>query len=615
MSISSLAYRWRRMLPMGLGAGAILGLAFAFAPDAPAQAKKDDPKADKADKGAKKVAEPEINTEAKFKDVMVGNVGGIEQVTYINEQIEKAWKENKVAPSARCSDHEFIRRASLDIIGRIATLKEIETFMSDSAERRRSLLIERLLKSPEFGENFGNLWTVMLLTRTGSQKIHQEQMREWLAEQINTPSKNGWADTVTELISAEGLTNERPAVNFVLHHLGEPITQDTGTSGKWDMVPVTSRTTKLFLGLRTQCVQCHDHPFNGEWEQRHFWGINAFFRATDAPRGRPQMMVAQKKGKGVKEAQRDLRDDANLNAKGMVSFERRSAAIYFTKPTFLDGKKLQLTSDTTRRKELAKMVTTTPYFGKVFVNRMWAHLLGKSFTKDAADDFGEHNPASHPELLDKLAEDWSTKYNHNPRDLVRWIGNSRAYGLSSVANKTNDKLEDEVFFARMLLKPMTPEQLFDSLMTATAAKISTDKAARSALRTAWLDQLVVNFGNDEGEEGTFNGTVVQALMLMNGKEMNDAVMDQKDGTVATVLRDKAFSDGTAGGAIKKLYLAALNRPPTGKELTKILNDAELRTLRDRQGKVIPQAAAAFWTYYYQDVFWSLLNSNEFILNH
>src|SRR5439155_19142257 len=173
---------------------------------------------------------------------------------------------------------------------------------------------ERLLKSPEFGENFGNLWTVMLLTRTGSQKIHQEQMREWLAEQINTPSKNGWADTVTELISAEGLTNERPAVNFVLHHLGEPITQDTGTSGKWDMVPVTSRTTKLFLGLRTQCVQCHDHPFNGEWLQQHFWSINAFFRQVET-NGRPKMITPKKKEAGTQ--QFSVKDNPGFNVKGL----------------------------------------------------------------------------------------------------------------------------------------------------------------------------------------------------------------------------------------------------------------------------------------------------------
>lgn len=601
MSTTSLAYRWRRTFPLGLGACAMWGLVLAFAPEAPAQAKKDDAKADA------KEAEPEINTAAKFKDVMVGNAGGIEQVAYINELIEKGWKENKVAPSPRCTDYEFIRRASLDIIGRIATIKEISQFMADPPERRRSLLVERLLKSPEFGENLGNLWTVMLLTRTGSQKIHQEQMREWLAEQFNSPSKNGWADIATELIAASGATNEKPAVNFILHHLGEPVPQaEQAAGGKFDMVPVTSRTTKLFLGLRTQCVQCHDHPFSGEWEQKHFWGINAFFRASDAPRGRPQAMM-EKKGKGI--TQRELVDRTDLNSDSKVSYERRNAVIYFTKATFLDGKRLPEEALGSRRQELAKYVTGSPYFGKVFVNRMWHHFFGKSFTKDAPDDFGEHNPATpHEELLDRLAEDWTKKYNHNPKDLVRWICNSRAYGLSSVAHKGNDKQEDEIFFARMLLKPMTPEQLFDSLMTATDAKIGQDKSDRRAAKEDWLKQLVDNFGNDEGEEGTFSGTVVQALMLMNGKEINEAVMDQKDGTVAAAMRE---SPTNPRKAMEKLYLAALNRPPTAKEYAAILQNPKMRELP----RVPPTAQGATWTAYYQDIFWAILNSNEFILNH
>src|SRR5262245_3448697 len=352
--MSNLVYRWRRVLPLALGACAMFALVLAFAPEAPAQAKKDDPKADKADKADAK-PESEVNTDPKFRDVMVGNVGGIEQVKFIDDQIEKAWKDNKVAPSNRCSDYEFIRRASLDLIGRIATPAEIRTFLNDPAERRRSLLIERLLKSAEFGENFANLWAVMLLTRTGSQEIHQTQMREWLAEEFNNPvrddHKDGWANTATELISASGVTNDRPAVNFVLHHLGEEIKQDTRTNGKWDMVPVTSRTTKLFLGIRTQCVQCHDHPFNGEWEQRHFWGINGFFRNSDAPRGRAQMNVAQKKGKHIKKTERDLVKKTDLNVKGMIQYEPRNATIRFTKPTFLDGKRIPADSKISRREE------------------------------------------------------------------------------------------------------------------------------------------------------------------------------------------------------------------------------------------------------------------------
>ncbi|MCS7045548.1 MAG: DUF1549 and DUF1553 domain-containing protein [Gemmataceae bacterium] len=596
------------LAPLSLGAAAMLLLVVVGTPNAEGQAKDEAPKADK--KETKELPDPELKFDAKVRDILAPGVGGVEQVAYINELIEKGWRENKIQPSARCTDYEFIRRASLDIIGRIATPEEIRIFLADPPERRRSLLIERLLKNPEFGENFANIWTVMLLTRSGSQKIHQEQLRDWLTTEFNEPiregHKNGWADTVTELLTAEGVTNENPAVNFILHHLGDEIKGDTATNGRWDMVPVTSRTTRLFLGLRTQCVQCHDHPFNGEWEQKHFWGINAFFRTVDTPRGRPQMMVNQKK-KGVKEAQRELRDNPNFNVGGLVQYERRNATVYYTKATFLDGKKPKLDGGTSRRKELARFIVTSPYFGKVFVNRMWHHFFGKSLTKDTPDDFGDHNPPTHPELLDRLAEDWTSKYNHDPKALVRWICNSRAYGLSSVANKYNDKPEDEVFFARMLLKPMSPEQLFDSLMTATAAKASQDKNERGALRSQWLDQLVVNFGNDEGEEGTFNGTVVQALMLMNGREMNEAIMDPKVGTVAEVARTKGF---TVAG-LQRLYLAALNRPPTQKELNKILNDKTFGSLVDRTGKLHPGTPIS----YYQDIFWSLLNSAEFILNH
>ena len=119
---------------------------------------------------------------------------------------------------------------------------------------------------------------------------------------------------------------------------------------------------------------------------------------------------------------------------------------------------------------------------------------------------------------------------------------------------------------------------------------------------------MVNFGNDEGEEGTFNGTVVQALMLMNGKDINDAIMDKKDGTVAAALRERATNPRKA---LEKLYLAALNRPPTAKEFAAILDNPKMRELP----RVPPTAQSASWTAYYQDIFWAILNSNEFILNH
>jgi Protein of unknown function (DUF1549)/Protein of unknown function (DUF1553) len=568
---------------------------------------------------------PASKTPPKKKDFipdLLMTPSGGEQVAYINELIEKNWQANKLEPSERCSDYTFIRRASLDLIGRIAKPHEIDAYMRDPMRERRSRLIERLLDTDEFAQNFGGIWTVHLLTRSGSSPLHQEQLREWIAEKM-TEKREGksivtapdWSQIVTELLTATGKTNENGATNFILHHMGEAVPQqDKGEAGAFDMVPVTSRTTKLFLGLRTQCVQCHDNKFQGEWNQHHFWGINAFFRQVDAPLGRPTVMVQKKKKAGEIEKQFELVDNPALNANGKVFYERRNTLILPTDSTFLDNRKIEKPGQN-RRKELAKFIIGSPYFAKAFVNRTWGHFLGKSFTNDAPDDFGEHNPVTNPELLDRLAEDFVKKANYNPKDLIRWICNSRAYSLASVANKTNDKPEDEVFFSRMLLKSMSPEQLFDSLMVATQAKVAQAKDARIELRREWLKKLIANFGDDEGNEVSYNGTVVQALILINGKDMNDAIMDKENGTVANILKRPNVSHNLA---MRDIYLAAYNRLPTEAEYSKILNPKIILFRPDFQ-KTVPmkteQQQMVFWTGFYQDMMWAVLNTSEFILNH
>ncbi len=627
-STCSAGPRWRRLLPWTIGALAFLGLALTYAPQTPAQAKKNDPKA-KASKDAKDTKDVEKKEEArpeptipKVVDIMAGTKGGVEQVAYINEEIAGAWKKEKVQPSKRCTDYEFIRRATLDIIGRIPTLPEISRYMQDEEYKRRSLLIDRLLDQPSskdapkgemFAQNFANLWTILLMTRTTSGEVYRAQMNDWLANKLMADDAD-WSKIATSLISASGETNRNAAVNFVLTHLGDPVKGDASENGTWDMVPVTSRTTRLFLGIRTQCVQCHDHPFNGEWGQHHFWGINAFFRQVQT-NGRPNMMAKKVKGMvGVQ--QFDVKDNGQYNFKGLVPYERRNAIVMYTDPSFLDGKKIKKDSTLTRREELANFIVKSPYFSKSFVNRTWAHFMGKSFTKDAVDDFGEHNPVSHPELLDKLAEDWSRKYNHNPKALIRWICNSQAYGLSSVSNKYNDKPEDEVFFGRMLLKPMTPEQLFESLMTATESRVAKNKEELKAKRKEWLDQLIVNFGNDEGEEGSYSGTVVQALLLMNGQDINAEIMgkdkDGKDTREGTVQYALLAHGNSAEKILDYLYKAALSRPPSAGEVKHILYNPKMRLLPRAN---TPQNTPEAWRGYYEDVFWALLNSNEFILNH
>ncbi|MSQ95524.1 MAG: DUF1553 domain-containing protein [Gemmataceae bacterium] len=629
MSIKRVSRPW---LLCGLVGLVLVGFVCLMTQPSDAQTGKADPKGkkakDKSDpseaKKEPKIEPPPSNFPAR-KDFIDPSAGGTEHVNLIDEHITKGWRDTKgkaiTFPSDRCTDYEFIRRASLDIVGRIPTVGEIGKYMQQTESKRRSWLINEMLDGPAYGngaqyaQNFANLWTILLMTRSGSNQHHKDQMNDWLYTQLKGEDKTkapNWALTVKELIAGEGDTNTNQAVNYLLHNLGELITKDTDKNGKWDMIPATSRTTKLFLGIRTQCVQCHDHPFNGEWGQHHFWGINAFLRQSDS-NGRPNPELVKKKKKGVMGNQEfSLKDNKNYNSNNLTPFERRNNVVLFTDPSFLDGKKIPKTFKGTRREKLADYVISSPYFSKAFVNRTWGHFFGKSFTKDNVDDFGEHNPVSHPELFDKLSEDWATNYGYNPKVLIRWICNSQAYGLSSRANKWNDKPDDETLFARMLLKPMTPEQMFESMVMATTIDLR-KKEEKLAAKEAWLNKLVVNFGNDEGEEGVFTGTVVQALLLMNGADVNDAIT-AKDGAVAAIITKHGASQKSLPFAIQAMYMHVLGRPASPKEMADLQHPD--RFMFVRKGSPTPNAnQTQFWTNYYQDIMWALLNSNEFILNH
>src|SRR5271165_1963450 len=201
----------------------------AFAQTGKTEPKKSEPKVEP------KKAEP-VAKESRTVDIRVDVGGGQAQVDMINQLLEKSWKDNKIVHADRCTDYEFIRRASLDIIGRIAKIEEINRFLADPPERRRSLLIERLLESDEYPQNWANLWTVLLLTRSGTPRVNQEQLNDWLVNQLTDPkSANSkdkmpdWSRIVTDLIAGQGETNENGNVNFILAHLGEEIKQNVAT--------------------------------------------------------------------------------------------------------------------------------------------------------------------------------------------------------------------------------------------------------------------------------------------------------------------------------------------------------------------------------------------------
>jgi hypothetical protein len=526
-----------------------------------------------------------------------------EGVKLIDEGLKGAWDENKVTPAPRCDDYEFIRRASLDIIGRVATPAEIKTYMDDPVKERRQKLIDRLLAGEEYNKNWANIWANWLLTRSGAfgRGQYHEQTQVWLEDQfsLNKP----FHEIVKALITAEGKNTDNGAVNFILAHVGEANPGgEARENGQFNMVPITSRMSRLFLGIQTQCCQCHDHPFDAKLKQNHFWGINAFLHQVKRD-GTPPVPG---NGRMMAFSPLTLKDDTTVNEDAQVYFETRNAKLLPAKAQFLDGTKITAEMQgekrvpiqgKARRDELARLIVEHPNFGKAQVNRMWAHFFGKGFV-NPIDDFNDQNPPSHPELLEELGKRYK-HYGFNQKTLIRWICNSEAYNLSSAANKSNEKPESEQLFSRMLLKSISPEELFESLWVATGPTLNKEEKRKK--REEWLGNLISNFGDDEGNEVSFNGTVVQALMMMNGGELNTAIAPGKeDGNVAKVYK---ANRGNRNAIIRDLFLLTLNRPPSTKELTKIVAELPMR-VTDKD-VLAP----------YHDILWALVNSNEFMLNH
>jgi hypothetical protein len=560
-----------------------------------------------------------------------------------------------------------MRRVFIDLLGRVPTVEEIADFEQDKAPNKRVRLVRRLLYekkytpkvggkavteaaglkkvpidySNAYAQNFSELWGVWLLTRTGVDPIYREQFLMWLEEQLDT--NVSYRDFVTGLITATGKSNENGAVHFVFRHLGDPLTTDQKGQrldlekfGKYDNVPITSRVTRLFLGIQTQCTQCHDHPQSKEWVQSDFWGVNAFFRQTEKTGA--QTMMARKGAANQNFV--SLMDVPTWNKEGMVLYERRDGQRKASYATMLkdiaqaekDEKSTKMLTGSgaqagkTRRQILAEWVIQHDNFERAYVSRMWGHLFGRGLHKDpTVDDFKSDNEVVHPELLAYLADEFKT-YNHDPKKLLEWLCTSDVYQLSHVANKAYTDSKYDPYFARMPLKAMSPEVLFDSLAVATRARTRLTDAEYKRVRDLWSGRLVRNFGDDEGNELSFNGTVVQALLMMNGSDLNGQIKsDKTKGVVADIVAKNTRGGVTTPyGVYDQLFLMTVSRHPTREEVAKLetvrtgratINLGTPNPKGPKTGATPVPGALPNDVAFYEDVFWALLNTNEFMLNH
>ncbi|MDG2130262.1 MAG: DUF1553 domain-containing protein [Fuerstiella sp.] len=514
-------------------------------------------------------------------------------VAEIDRMVSDTWRQHNLQPSPTASDTEWIRRACLNIVGRIPTVEESTTFLGSRSPRKKTQFIDELVQSTERSSQLAVIWANMLVGRTERRGVNRDALFEFLFDEFqqNAP----WIDTVGELISASGRNDTNGATNFLLAHLNNEAT------------PATAVTARLFLGEQLSCVQCHDHPFSKDSGQSEYWALNAFFKDTD----RVTVPVAMKNPL----VRASLRDAAwklvdRRRTERMTFFENLSGQQNAVLPTY-DGHIVPEDSTVRRREELARLLTTDSEtkVAKAMVNRMWAHFFGYGFTTPI-DDMGPHSVVSHPELLTYLTRVFVAS-GYDLQRLMKWIASSHAWQLSSevYVEGTVDRPEhgEIPLFSRVYVRRMTPEQVYESIRVAvrsagqrpvTAAEVSSNH------RRQWVRQFARSYDTDENDEAVdFDGTIAQAMVMMNGREVDDAIRH-----TSRVIAESRDSDVTSPPkALDRVAMAMLTREPTVGEQRAFRRRYRQLTQGPRADGAMPTAVG--------DMMWAYLNSSEFVLVH
>ena len=521
------------------------------------------------------------------------------QVEKINASISQVWKDYSIKPSPAEDDLKWCRRLFLDVIGRIPSHVELQEFVKDKSSDRKLRLVTRLLEDDryveEYAANWSTLWTNILIGRNGGMErrtlINRDGMQKYLRDCFarNRP----YNEMVYELITASGSTKPgTTGFNGATNFLVMKVTEENA-------VQATSAVSRTFLGLQVQCTQCHNHPFN-EWKQQKFWEFNAFFR---------QARTLRRFENGTRDVDfaelidQDFAGEGGNPETAELYFQLRNGVTKVAYPVFVDGTEIGKSGyveQVNRRQELGKMVVQSPFMDKMIVNRMWAHFLGYGFTRPI-DDLGPHNPSSNPELLEELGADFRSS-SYDLKQLITWIVMSQPYQLSSKILPDNEQDDPSVGepprFARFYSRQMRAEELYQSLVVATQADRKGTLEEQERRRNEWMKQFVVAFGTDEGDEtSTFNGSIPQSLMMFNGELIREAVSLEPGSWLQRIANDQS----SVGDKVQYLFVAGLARKARAEELT--------------AAKTLMQARKNDAGAMLQDMWWAILNSNEFIINH
>lgn len=487
----------------------------------------------------------------------------------IDNHINRRLLKEKVSASPLASDAEFLRRVYLDLTGKVPAAAAAAAFLDDPSPGKRPKVIDELLAGSDFGQHLADLWQALLLPRNSENRgLAIEPFAAWLAEQFN--GDKPWDQVVKQLLTVSGDSEKERAIQYFLANR--------------ELDKITDNVSRSFLGVQLQCAQCHNHPFT-EWKQDEYWGMAAFF-AKVRFQGNPRMaarrgasIIMSEDGRGRPLPLPD--SGKTLPPKFLASASPVSDVRGPLRPLFADW--------------LTK--SPNPYFGKAMVNRVWGQLFGRGIV-NPVDDMHDGNAPSHPELLKELTAEF-VAHRFDVKFLYRSMCNSQAYQRTSKPVLGNAEAVPETF-ARMAIKPLSPEQLYDSLVLVFGGAPGQSgpmgrKQQPQALRGPNANPrnfFVSFFQNEDGGDPTeYSAGIPQVLRLMNWPLLNNAAR----------LHPAIRKGGEGKDILDGLFLSVLGRRPTQAESNRLAAHMTSYRYQPVQG--------------YADIVWALMNSSEFVLNH
>jgi len=490
----------------------------------------------------------------------------------IDEHAIARWAQLGLLPSELCSDSEFIRRASLDLIGRLPAPARVREFLAEPSPDKREELVDELLSQPDWADRWALVWADLLRPnpdRVGVKSVYV--LDQWLRESFRANKR--YDQFAREILTVTGSTHrDGPAVIF---------------RDRREPADLTTAISQVFMGVRLECAKCHHHP-NEKWSQGDFYQLAAFFKDV------------RRKGTGVSPPISGSPEFVYFKPGGSVKHPV-SGEVMAPKPP---GGELLAEAGGDPRAALADwlLAPDNPFFARAAVNRVWGAMMGAGIV-NPVDDMRTSNPPSNPALLDALARDFVAN-GYDLKQLMRRIASSRVYQLSSTPNETN--VGDTEHFSRAYRRRMAAEVMTDAVADVTGVPNRFEGMAPGARALqAWNFKLASDtldaFGRPDSSEDcpcerNLSTSVVQALHLMNSDGLQAKLTD-KGGRLAGL----ASGDLSEAQIIDELYLLCFARLPSEQE----------RAIATEPFK-IPGATRQIAC---EDLLWALINSAEFVFNH